>query len=422
MKTTRSKIQCLPTMVLIVVGLLVWVLTYADVATAFDFHADSAHGNDSYGVDRSGTPDDELRYHKGSCAHCHDTFDPNICGDDLNHPNMLFSTPIYTQQNTGFCVECHKGPANSAQANMPNQGSYSYKFGGGTDTCPSHIRQAFNFVKEGGNSRSGVCSSNNGSAHHLTSIRDFLQGRWGFSDVLAEINPCEGCHDKHKAQQHDYPVGDDGTSPISLPSTHEIWGDQTTERMDSYLTGNELYMAPYYYNAGGKHEPEKNWINDGSNLPDYVTFCTDCHNSSNTIWSNELDRNLYKFDWATEKHGRGAASDNANYYDLRSPYSESLAGSYVLSCLDCHEPHGSPNSFLTRPMVNGWWADLIEDQPNDWRNWCRRCHNQMSHLPVNGPHNTSLGCTTCHNPGPLDYTCSSPANRCHTHGSGLGGL
>jgi hypothetical protein len=90
--------------------------------------------------------------------------------------------------------------------------------------------------------------------------------------------------------------------------------------------------------------------------------------------------------------------------------------------LDCHEPHGSSNSFLTRSMVNGWWANLVEGSPNDWRDWCRRCHNQMSHLPTDGPHDTSLGCTTCHNPGPLDYTCSSSANRCHTHGSGLGGL
>ncbi|MBW1897073.1 MAG: hypothetical protein JRI47_08435 [Deltaproteobacteria bacterium] len=308
---------------------------------------------------------------------------------------------------------------------MPDQFSYSHKFGGDTDDCPGDIRQAFNFVKEGGNSRSGVCSSNNGSAHHLTSIRDFLQGRWGFSDVLAEINPCEGCHDKHKAQQHYYPVGSDGTSPISLPSTHdstrEIWGDQTTERMDAYA-GSYTYQAPdYYYNAGG-YEPEGNNTYDGSNLPDYVTFCTDCHNSSTVIYSKELDRNLYTFDWATEKHGKGEASDNPNYYDLRSPYSESQSGMYVLSCLDCHEPHGSSNSFLTRSMVNGWWEVLTEGQPNDWRRWCRRCHNQMSHLPNNGPHNTGLGCTTCHNPGPMDYTCSSSYNRCHTHGSGLGGL
>ena len=418
MKTTKSKIPpYMPTAIFIGVAVLVWVLSCGNGASAFDFHADSAHGNNGYGVNRSGAG-----YDIGDCAHCHDTFDDLICGvNDL----MLFSTPIYTQQNTGFCVECHKGPANSAQANMPNQGSYSYKFGGGTDTCPSHIRQAFNFVKEGGNSRPGVCSSDNGSAHHLTSIRSFLQGRWGFGDALDKINPCEGCHNPHKAQQHDYPVGSEGMSPISLPSTHDgdwdVYGADPSERMDSYASPY-TYQAPrYYYNAGG-YEPEGNNTYDGSNMPDYVTFCTDCHNSQYTIYSNELDRNLYTFDWATEKHGYGEASDAGDYYDLRSPYSESLAGSYVLSCLDCHEPHGSSNSFLTRKWVNGWSAGLTEASLNDWRNWCRRCHNKMGHFP--GPHSSMFSgpyCTTCH-PGGGTYNCYSPTVGCHSHGSGVGGL
>ena len=406
----------------ILLGLVVsaWLLTSGGVATA-SIYTDSAHGNadppPGYGVNRSGTG-----YDVGACTHCHDTFDESICGVN---PLMLFSSPPYTQQNTSFCFECHKLPSNSVQVGMPNQRSYAYKFGGDTDTCPGHVKQAFNFIRENGNSRPDICGSDNGSAHHLTSIRDFLQGRWGFSDVLAEINPCEGCHNPHRAQQHYYPVGTQGTSPISLPSTHDgdwgVYGGDTSERMDSYA-GAYTYQAPYYYYNEGGYEPEGNNTYDGSNLPDYVTFCTDCHNSSNTIYSAQRGRNLYTFDWATEKHGKGAASDNPNYYDLRSPYSESQSGSYVLSCLDCHEPHGSSNSFLTRSMVNGWWADLTEGQPNDWRDWCRRCHNQMSHLPTDGPHDTSLGCTTCHNPGPLDYTCSSAANRCHTHGSGLGGL
>jgi len=398
-----------------------WGLSGDNAALAFDFHTDTAHGNNAYGVNRIGAG-----YDIGDCAHCHDTFDEAICGNPL----MLFSTPLYSLQNTGFCLECHKSPDNSAQDTMPNQFSYGAKFGGGTDTCPGHIRQAVNFVKENGNSRPGVCGSDNGSAHHLTSMRNFLQGQWGFSDSNDEINPCEGCHNPHKAQQHDYPVGAMGTSPISLPSTHEgtwdIWGAAADERMDTYLTGNEVYMAPYYYNGGGKHEPDNSWTNDGSNLPDYVTFCTDCHNSSTAIYSEELDRDLYQFDWTVEKHGGGVASNNLNYYDLKNPYSDTQSGMYVLSCTDCHEPHGSPNSFLTRKWVNGNAASLIEGSVNDWRNWCRRCHNQMSHLPDTGPHDAALGCTTCHpvieDPPGVGYNCYSPSLGCHRHGSGLGGL
>jgi len=417
-KTGRSRTRHLPRRILIVLGTLVWALSWANIATA-DVYTDSAHGDTIDGVNRSTStcenwPGEECV--TGSCAHCHDTFDPNICEDEVNHPNMLFSTPLYTQQNTGFCLECHKGTANSAQVSMPDQFSYSHKFGGDTDDCPGHIRQAFNFVKEGGNSRSGVCSSNNGSAHHLTSIRDFLQGRWGFSDVLAEINPCEGCHDKHKAQQHYYPVGSDGTSPISLPSTHdstrEIWGDETTERMDLYASP-DTYQAPYYY-GGTNHEPEGDGTDDGSNMPDYVTFCTDCHNSSNTIWSNELDRNLYRFDWATEKHGRAAASNGSGYTDLRSPYEDTKCGTYVLSCTDCHEPHGAPNTHLIRREVNRF-RPSIPGGRGEWTNLCEACHDYRGHDDYTGPHYKILQqgyCSVCHIPGDGNHPCTN----CHYHG------
>lgn len=52
MGTSRFKIQYLPTIVLIVVGALVWMLACGNVASAFDFHTDSAHGHDTDGVNR----------------------------------------------------------------------------------------------------------------------------------------------------------------------------------------------------------------------------------------------------------------------------------------------------------------------------------------------------------------------------------
>lgn len=412
MQITKPKIQHLLTTVLIVVAVLVWLLSWAGVATA-DIYADSAHGNNDplpgYGVNRSGTG-----YDIGDCTHCHDTFDESICGVN---PLMLFSTPLYTQQNTGFCLECHKSPDNSAQVNMPNQRSYSYKFGGGPDGCPGHIRQALNFVRENGNSRPGVCGSDEGSAHHLTSIRDFLQGRWGFGDVLAEINPCEGCHNPHRAQQHDYPVGSQGASPISLPSTHDgdwdVFGAETTERMDSYASP-DTYLAPYYY-GGTYHEPEGDGTDDGSNMPDYVTFCTDCHNSATTIYSNELDRNLYTFDWATEKHGRAAASDSSGSTDVRSPYEDTECGTYVLSCTDCHEPHGSPNAFLIRREVNRF-EPVIPGGRGQWTNLCEACHADRGHDNTGDPHYKILQqgyCSVCHI---VPEMVNAPCTNCHYHG------
>jgi hypothetical protein len=410
------------TVVLIAVAVLLWVLSHGHMAAA-DVYTDSAHGDTIEGVNRSTStcenwPGEECV--TGSCAHCHDTFDPSICGDELNHPNMLFSTPLYTQQNTGFCLECHKAPStpeqvNSVQMNMPKQRSYSYKFGGGPDGCPSNIRQALNFAKENGNSRPDVCSSDNGSAHHLTSIRDFLQGRWEFGDTLTDINPCDGCHNPHRAQQHDYPVGSEGTSPISLPSTHDddwgIFGAATTERMASYASP-DTYLAPYYY-GGTNHEPEGDGTDDGSNMPDYVTFCTDCHNSSTTIYSEQLDRNLYQFDWATEKHGRAPASNGSGYTDLRSPYEDTECGTYVLSCTDCHEPHGTPNTHLIRREVNRFQPSIPGGR-GEWTNLCEACHDYRGHN-YTGPHYKILQqgyCNECHIPGDGNRPCTN----CHYHG------
>jgi hypothetical protein len=110
---------------------------------------------------------------------------------------------------------------------------------------------------------------------------------------------------------------------------------------------------------------------NGANIPDYVTFCTDCHNSSSDIWSTQLGRYLHKFDWATEKHGRGAATDDdyEDFYWYGGPYLDSQAGSYVMSCMDCHEAHGSSNSYLARATVNGAAADLTRGDVNPWGDW-----------------------------------------------------
>ena len=101
----------------IVVAVFLCVLGTGGVAIA-DVYSDSGHGSTAYGVNRSGTPDDELRYHVGSCAHCHDTYDDSVCGvNDL----MLFKTEY-------FCIWCHKHPDTSYQVGMPYQGCYSYRF------------------------------------------------------------------------------------------------------------------------------------------------------------------------------------------------------------------------------------------------------------------------------------------------------
>ena len=119
MVMTGSRLQSMSATLMAVVVVLMWVLSCPPVATA-DVYSDSGHGSTAYGVNRSGTPDDELRYHTGSCAHCHDTFDSSIC----SNPLMLFATDNPTSQTDNFCFQCHSG-----------NGTYCYAEGGSSATA-----------------------------------------------------------------------------------------------------------------------------------------------------------------------------------------------------------------------------------------------------------------------------------------------
>jgi hypothetical protein len=156
------------------------------------------------------------------------------------------------------------------------------------------------------------------------------------------------------------------------------------------------YWAPKRIVGG--YEPDGSFTQDGSNLADYVTLCTDCHNSTTTINSTRLGRNLYKINWGPggDFHGGRARIDNGRdfsgpgeYGDLLEPYKVSGAypkSNYILSCTDCHEPHGSPNEFLLRKTINGTQVNTINNSGR-WYRWCQACHfvdtlPPPSHLPV----------------------------------------
>jgi hypothetical protein len=125
MNPTKPNIRCAWIMFLIFVPALLWVFSSGQVASAG--YADSAHGDGTDGVNRS-TADctswPGATCVSGSCAHCHDTFDPTICGDEVNHPSMLFDTLDTTTVDTQFCMKCHR-PSGSLQVQPPNMSDAS---------------------------------------------------------------------------------------------------------------------------------------------------------------------------------------------------------------------------------------------------------------------------------------------------------
>jgi len=387
--------------------MLILALAWPSLALA-DTYGASAHGNTDFGVYREGAVCPGTPCDQGNCAHCHASYAPAVCSAN---PHMLFYDD-WVDKTDLLCFECH-----SASTEEQQVGNYPYcvTFGGRAEFY-GNIKKQFN------NEYSKFV--NCGSRHHLTAIRDFMIADpygWGFS---TDPDPCVACHNPH-ADQKNYPVAIVGgklNTAIRRPAHYRstdpaeiLWGDDGNERMDdrAALMG-DAYQAPYYGSPGnpttGPFEPADNDVSDGSNLPDYVTFCLDCHQDPQ--YDPERNETVRAIDWNAERHGGWPSNtcDAGETYEgdpfessLKPPYDtyEPDAYNFVLSCLDCHEPHGTKKRLhLIRRMINGEEVgpDNGEcDEPTDWANICARCH----YLTHPGP-----TCTGCHYHG---IECWHPA-------------
>ncbi len=414
--------------------LLLWVL-YPENASSGPY-LNSAHGNSQgndtgYGVKRSaaGFPAD---YTRGLCAHCHEQH-AKIGGSEpapdggpdiyllLERNFNTYRTEKPYSRHDNVCFYCHIG-TDTYQTPAFSNYSYSYTFGGcSAIDCPAaNIFDTFNIL----------------SYHNLYDVWSFITGKSGSktfaTNFPAANNPCSGCHNVHIAQKScGKPSGsfDTTKSAISKPSDHgNLWGNSAGEKMSNYTTG---YQSPYY-NSATTYEPDGSNTSDPSKLPDYVSFCTDCHNATNIINSTLLVRPLYKIDWANEMHGGYAANycSTGGTSLLAPPYDGlNKCGQYVLACTDCHEPHGSPNNFLVRKWVNNGLVTVTQNGagkgPDDrffkeWVNLCGKCHIGLNFGDKLAPHHTAdieskLTCTVCHGDptGEAYKACSV----CHFHGN-----
>ncbi len=373
-------------------------------------YTDSAHGGSGTGVKRTVLTD----YCKGNCAHCHEQH-ASIDGTEptpssgsaspfaLFSPNFNLSATVKPYlQSDNFCFYCHTNTSSLQFGGIDNK-DHAATFGGYTTNSPLGIFEAFN----------------QSSYHNLKDIVVFAEPT--FSYFKATSNPCTGCHNPHIARRNKANVQNPDFTAISKPSDHDnLWGNDAAERMN--MATSNKYKAPYYYNSTTTYEPGALVVSTGFLTPDYNGFCTDCHNTTNTIYSTSLGRNLKLIDWNNEKHGKGAAD-----IDIRvsAPYT---AGSgslgYVLSCLDCHEPHGSPNLFLLRREVNGVSLSGTITTGTNLAYLCERCHDKagatwenIHHSLTDYPYNKNM-CGTCH--GGYPQNCM----RCHFHGAitGSGGV
>ena len=378
LQMTQSKALSVVTAIFVVGAVLVWLLHFGGVAVAGPY-ADSGHGDTIDGVNRStGTCENWPGgvCSTGFCAHCHDTFDPTICGNNT-HGLMLFApNDSPSSQTDNFCFQCHKG-AGSVQVGGITNETYSTNFGGGTSTFDT-IYDAFN-----------PTTGDTPSSHNLADVLNHAVGRGiGFT---SDTNACLVCHDQHLAQQN-YPVTLSGLGgvktavrrPLDYPSPgspSNLWGDEdyaTSGSNERMLDFTAKYQAPYYV-GGTTYEPANDSTINGSNLPNFKNFClSQCHERTD-VYSTERSVNLTQIDWGPtgdHRHGKYHSDDGGMGYTI-APYTNGETYNYVLSCTDCHETHGSENEWLLRTCVNGKdniIVPTVEEVNGNWYDFCTACH------------------------------------------------
>lgn len=387
-------------------------------------YLDSAHGSTLYGVNRATTA--ATGYAEGNCAHCHEQH----ASVNSTQPSPSYGAPFpfalfndnHDAQDDNLCLKCHTDMSSEQLSGHIVNRSYSFRAGGWVTDPMDDIEEAFSFTAPGG------------SAHNLDDIQFFIAGRWGYTTYS---NPCVGCHNPHALQSDppNSPYAAKSMSnrgwPVARPSQHRStpwprWGDDADERMSSYTSN---YQAPFRFGSTISFEPDGSSTYDGSNLTDFNTFCTDCHDSRNIISSTPLNDTLIKIDWDFDKHGKYYAEDDL---DMLPPYPDTFGK--VLACTDCHEPHGAPNDYLIRREVNGSvLSGTVSYGVSDFGHLCRQCHKDDAaanvgqenrweyahHLSEDAPY-TKHRCGECHacsdNPGqqgPPAILCKN----CHYHGA-----
>jgi hypothetical protein len=379
-------------------------------------YALSAHGDSAFGVKRISLP---LDYARGNCAHCHEQ---HACIDGIEptpadgnpssflvfagNPSAIPGNGPYLQSND-FCFYCHAGMGSLQSGAIINR-DYAGTFAGYITGSPAGIFEAFNQI----------------SYHNLYDIRSYSRNR--FSWFSERSNPCSACHEPHLVKQNRSDPDNPLLTAISRSTDHgNLWGDNDGERLDDYTSD---YQAPYYHGSTTLYEPGGTSVDDGSLVPDYNTFCLDCHQNDIIRPSDHLT--IRKVDWQTpggdpsstgDKHGRNVATSSIN---ANLPYRS--GNTYVLSCLDCHEPHGSPNVWLIRRHVNG---QPLSAAIGDWntdtasRYLCARCHQDdwetIHHNNSEAPYLRASPCARCHSEPPSSGggPPAIPCGRCHFHGA-----
>jgi predicted CXXCH cytochrome family protein len=285
---------------------------------------------------------------------------------------------------------------------------------------------------------------------------------------------CISCHNVHVVSGKYWNAEEDRSPVTRFPGNSDgfpatlVWGDNAGEKMDDFAargsgTGGFYYKTAQGYSLGSMglsfdrpaaYRPPKAGSGyrseyEGAVLPDYATFCLDCH-SGRVVeevgainWGQGIGCGFPEppgpgyGNWVTcsSPHGLSPAnmssyvSDSGtagfwgssgnpdaifdmnyvtrgrhNGHFMRWPYDSADRGAginFVMACTDCHEAHGSNRGSMIRERFNvndsgacgtgGSSGENCSDGGN-WNSFCNTCHYYYG-----GQHaGMSCGNASCH--------------------------
>lgn len=322
------------------------------------------------------------------CTDCHDSASDHIATAAPSGSRL--KTGFENDQNNSNCVNCHRqgGVATAGPVFFTDSATFENSAHGGklcTDCHDVHGADGGypGMTKADRQNLCNQCHAGIGGHPGVGSAAFAINGK---SYTLE----CVSCHNVHVITGA-YSEAGQNKSPVSLFSANtEAWGDSPAEKMAAYA-GSGSYRKP-----GGESFT-------GDQLPDYATFCLDCH--------GQPGNPPFGINWNSDPHGKNAANqpngygacpnwfacgkafgwDNDTCVDTQEKcwpvtprgagdqlfsrqaytHAERVAGAnFTLSCTDCHTGHGSGT--LGRPNVNGGSFTPI------WNTMCNNCHYYYS--------------------------------------------
>jgi predicted CXXCH cytochrome family protein len=341
------------------------------------------------------------------CDKCHNTASNHITSG-VNPDNHRLKDGYGNDQGNSNCNNCHP-PGASAAANpqfYTNSSEYEISVHGGKNCTDCHEVHgtAGGFSAMTLANKQNLCDQcHSGHAGHAPGTSF---GKGGKTYSLE----CISCHNVHIIT---------GISSVSAPNRSpitnfsditKVWGDESSEKMNAYA-------------SSGTYRTPRGDTLSGSQLPDYVTFCLDCHgvpeaefgphggiswgsdephglNSANQPngygtcpnwyacgkaegWDNDLCIGDEATCWPVLPRGLGDQLFSRPSYN----HEERIAGAnFVLSCSDCHVTHESGIGAKLRSTVNNGSGSTI------WNTMCNNCHYYYSDWHAG----MSCGTASCH--------------------------